>query len=119
MKFLADQDVYGVTVRFLRTLGHDVVTASDLKMSRAKDATLLQTAQADKRIFVTRDKDFGGLVFVAGMGGGVIFLRMLPSTQDAVHEELQRVLNEHTEEQLLNAFLVIEPRRHRFRNIPR
>jgi predicted nuclease of predicted toxin-antitoxin system len=117
MRFLADQDVYGITVRFLRTLGHDLVTASELKLSRAKDETLLQTAQADKRIFVTRDKDFGGLVFVARMGAGVIFLRMLPSTQEAVHEELQRVLNEHTEEQLLNAFLVIEPGRHRFRNV--
>jgi predicted nuclease of predicted toxin-antitoxin system len=117
MKFLADQDVYGVTVRFLRILGHDVVTASELKLAQAADVVLLQTAQADKRIFVTRDKDFGGLVFVAGMGGGVAFLRMLPSTQDAVHDELQRVLNEHTEEQLLNAFLVIEPGRHRFRSI--
>jgi predicted nuclease of predicted toxin-antitoxin system len=115
MKFLTDQDVYGVTVWFLRTLGHDVVTASDLKMSQAKDATLLQTAQADKRIFVSRDKDFGGLVFVAGMGGGVIFLRILPSTQDAVHDEFLRVLNEHSEEELLNAFVVIEPGRHRFR----
>jgi predicted nuclease of predicted toxin-antitoxin system len=117
MKFLADQDVYSVTVRFLRSLGHDVLTASELKMSRAKDATLLQTAQADKRIFVSRDKDFGGLVFVAGMGGGVIFLRILPSTQDVVHDELLRVLNEHTEEQLLNAFVVVEPGRHRFRVI--
>jgi len=119
MRFLADHDVYGVTVRFLRTLGHDVVTASELKMSQAQDAVLLKTAQSDKRIFVSRDKDFGGLVFVAGMGGGVIFLRILPSTQDAVHDELQRVLNEHTEEQLLNAFLVIEPGRHRFRSIPK
>jgi predicted nuclease of predicted toxin-antitoxin system len=119
MRFLADQDVYGVTVRFLRTLGHDVVTASELKLSQAQDVVLLQTAQADKRIFVTRDKDFGGLVFVARMGGGVIFLRMLPSTQDAVHDELQRLLDEHTEEQLLNAFLVVEPGRHRFRSIPK
>ena len=50
MKFLADQDVYGVTVRFLRTLGHDVVTASELKLAQAPDVVLLQTAQADKRV---------------------------------------------------------------------
>ena len=119
MRFLTDQDVYGVTVRFLRTLGHDVATAAGLKMSQANDAALLQTSQADRRIFVSRDKDFGGLVFVGGMGGGVIFLRILPSTQDAVHDELLRVLNEHTEEQLLAAFVVIEPGRHRFRNVPK
>jgi hypothetical protein len=33
MKFLADQDVYAVTVRFLRGLGHDVATASELNLA--------------------------------------------------------------------------------------
>src|SRR4051812_1249358 len=97
MRFLADQDVYALTIRFLRDLGHDVVTARELNMSRAQDAALLRTAQADKRIFVTRDKDFGNLVFVAKMGAGVIFLRILPSTQDALHKELKRVVEQYTE----------------------
>ena len=29
MKFFADQDVYAVTVRYLRVLGHDVLTAAE------------------------------------------------------------------------------------------
>ena len=29
MRFLADQDVYGVTIQFLRGLGHEVVTAAE------------------------------------------------------------------------------------------
>ena len=41
MKFLLDQDVYALTERFLRELGYDVVTASELDLSRAKDFDLL------------------------------------------------------------------------------
>ena len=66
MRFLADQDVYAATIRLLRDLGHDVITASDLAMSRAADAQLLAIAQADDRLFITRDRDFGNLVFVQG-----------------------------------------------------
>src|ERR1051325_4765909 len=108
MRFLADQDVYGLTIRFLRDLGHDVVTARELQLSRAQDEVLLRTAQTDRRIFVTRDKDFGNLVFVAKMGAGVIFVRVLPSTLDPMHRELQTVLGQYTEEELLKAFVVVE-----------
>ena len=92
MRFLTDQDVYVATSRFLSGLGHDVVTAAQLGLAQAKDAELLRVAQEQCRIFVTRDRDFGGLVFVHGGGAGVIYLRMLLSTQNAVHIEFERVL---------------------------
>ncbi len=56
MKFIADQDVYAMTVSFLRGLGHNVLTAADLGMSKAKDFQLLRTAHDQGRIFVTRDR---------------------------------------------------------------
>jgi hypothetical protein len=49
------------------------------------------------------------------MGAGVIYLRMSPSTQDAVHAELRRVLTLNTEETLQRSFVVVEPGRHRMR----
>src|SRR5262245_2342752 len=79
MKFLADQDVYSATVTVLRRLGHDVETAADRGLSAASDETLLQVAHADGRIFVTRDRDFGALVFARQTAGGVIYLRFTPS----------------------------------------
>ena|SRR5260221_10910148 len=115
MRFLADQDVYAATIRLLRDLGHDVITASDLAMSRAADAQLLVTAQADDRLFVTRDRDFGNLVFVQGQAAGVLYLRMTPATQAAVHLELQNVLNVYSEPELKVAFVVVEAGRHRLR----
>jgi predicted nuclease of predicted toxin-antitoxin system len=115
MRILADQDVYAVTVAFLQGLGHDVVTAAELALSRASDIALLQSANAERRILLTRDRDFGGLLFVNALPGGVIYLRMLPSTLAAVHAELARVLEQYGEEELREALVVVEPGRHRIR----
>jgi predicted nuclease of predicted toxin-antitoxin system len=117
MKFLADQDVYGVTIRFLSDLGHDVVPVVRLGLAQAGDAELLRVAHQQSRIFVTRDRDFGALVFVQGRGPGVIYLRALPSTQDDMHVELKRVLTLYNEQELAASFVVIEPARHRIRKL--
>lgn len=115
MKFIADQDVYAVTTNFLRGLGHDVLTAAQLSLAQAADAELLRVAHEQSRIFITRDRDFGALVFVHGGGPGVIYLRVLPSTQDAVHAEFARVLALYSEADLRASFVVVEPGRHRMR----
>ena len=117
MNFLLDQDVYAITSNFLRDLGHDILTAADLGLSRAKDTELLARARQERRIFVTRDKDFGGLVFVEHLGSGVILLRISPSKIAAVHQELKRILSLYTADELTSAFVVVEPGVHRFRKI--
>jgi predicted nuclease of predicted toxin-antitoxin system len=113
MRFLADQDVYAMTIRFLRGLGHDVATAAEWDMSQSADQELLRAAQADRRVFIARDRDFGALVFVGGWSAGVLYLRVLPSTMQAVHMELSRVLGLYSEDEITRAFVVIEPGRHR------
>lgn len=117
MNFLADQDVYGSTIAFVRGLGHDVVAAAQLGLSQADDSDLLRVANEQGRVFITRDRDFGGLVFVRGEGPGVIYLRVLPSTLNAVHAELARVLAACSPQQLTESFVVVEPGRHRIRKV--
>ena len=78
MKFLLDQDIYALSVRFLRDLGHEVVTAAELGLSRAVDADLLARAGQESRILVTRDKDYGGLVFVGRLGRGSFICELVP-----------------------------------------
>ena len=117
MRFLADQDVHAITIAFLNGLGHDVVRAAQLGLATAADAELLRVAHEQERIFVTRDRDFGALVFVQGSGPGVIYLRILPSTQNAVHAQLERVLMSCSETELQSSFVVIEPGRHRIRKL--
>ena len=115
MKFLLDQDVYATTLSFLSGLGHDVIPVAQIGLAQATDEDLLKTAHDQNRIFVTRDRDFGNLVFVKGLGAGVLYLRILPSNQKSVHSELERVLNTYSEDELKNAFVVIEAGGHRFR----
>lgn len=115
MKFLTDQDVYAVTISFLSGLGHEVVAAAQLDLAQAEDAELLRVAREQGRILVTRDRGFGALVFIQGSGPGVVYLRILPSTQNAVHAELERVLTLYREPELQSSFVVVEPGRHRIR----
>jgi len=96
---------------------HDVTRVVDVGLSRASDEEILRGAQASERLLVTRDRDFGSLVFVRNLGRGVLYLRILPSTQNAVHNELERVLSNYSEEELSKAFVVLEPGGHRFRRL--
>ncbi|MCW5853961.1 MAG: DUF5615 family PIN-like protein [Anaerolineae bacterium] len=119
MRLLLDQDVYLATIQFLRGLNHDVVLAAEIGKAEADDVELLRIAQEQERVFVTRDSDFGNLVFVNRLGSGVLYLRVLPSSMDAVHQELQRVLARYAEAELRQAFVVVEAGKHRFRRLPR
>ena len=117
MRLFLDHDVYAITALFLGDLGHDVVTAGTSGHGQTDDSKLLRIARADDRLLVTRDRDFGRLVFVSRAGSGVIYLRLNPTNLSAVHKELKRILETYPESELKEAFVVVETGRHRFRNI--
>lgn len=120
MRILADQDIYQMTIEWLKENGHNVVTAKDLGMQRSSDEELLIKAKAMNRLFLTRDKDFGALVFLKTKPStGVILLRLSPTSLEEVHKELKRVFEEHKEEELKEFFCVVEPDKHRLRQLPK
>ncbi len=119
MRFVADQDVWQVTISFLRALGHEVQRVADVGLAQASDEQVLGYAQGEGRILVTRDKGFGGLVFAGRRAhSGVILLRMSPEDVQLVHQELERCLGEHSAEELGRCFVVVEAGRHRLRRAP-
>ncbi len=119
MRFLVDQDVYKLTVDKLKEWEHDVVTVKELGIARAFDEDLLTVAKEQNRILITRDKGFGGLLFLKEkVSVGVIFLRITPRTLTEVHRQLRTMLKEHSEEELMRYFSVVEPGRHRIRHLP-
>jgi predicted nuclease of predicted toxin-antitoxin system len=81
MRILADENVPGDAVRALRRCGHDVAwVAADTP--GAGDLHVLERAQAESRILITFDKDFGELAFRWGLpafSGIVLFRPSLPS----------------------------------------
>jgi predicted nuclease of predicted toxin-antitoxin system len=118
MRFFCDQDVYRLTVEFLISLGHDVLTAADVGMSQAVDREILRFAATHSRILITRDKDFGSLVFSRMFShSGVILLRVTPLTLSDIHTELARFLSLQAEEVIQRSFVVVEKDRHRIRRI--
>ena len=118
MRFLVDQDIYKITIDHLRKWGHDLLTAEEIGLQQASDEDLLKRAQAENRLLFTRDKGFGGLIFLnKELSTGVILLRMTPVSAEEVHHELHRLLEEHGEDELKKIFCVVEPHRHRIRRL--
>ncbi len=105
MRLLVDQDVYQVTIAWLRKEGHDVVTAKGLGMQRAADEDLMKEARGTDRLLLTRDKGFGALAFLKMVQSvGIILLRVTPIVVEEVHQELQRLFREHREEVTAQAY---------------
>jgi len=118
MRLLVDQDIYRSTIDLLREWGHDLLTAKELGLQQVQDEDLLKRAQTENRLLLTRDKGFGGLVFLnKELSTGVILLRMTPTSAEEVHHQLRHLLEEHGEDELRNVFCVVEPHRHRIRRL--
>ncbi|MGH7595147.1 MAG: DUF5615 family PIN-like protein [bacterium] len=63
MNFLADEDVEKPVVEMLRHDGHDVLYMCEIA-THTIDEKLLEQANAELRILLTNDKDYGELVFL-------------------------------------------------------
>ena len=77
MRILADENVPGPVVRALREAGRDVLWAKQT-MPGARDREVLARAQAELRLVVTYDKDFGELAVRLGLSAenGVVLVRL-------------------------------------------
>lgn len=114
MKYLADENVASRIVEWLRSLGHDVLYAAE-ECPGESDPAWLRRAEADRRLLVTSDKDFGELVFRDKLNShGVVLLRLGDLSMD---ERLTR-LNQTwptVEAHPSGSFIVITTRRVRIR----
>jgi predicted nuclease of predicted toxin-antitoxin system len=77
LRILANENVPGEAINALRRLGHDVVWTRIHALGSPDEAVLAQ-AQAEDRIVVTFDKDFGELAFRRGLpsSSGIILFRV-------------------------------------------
>ena len=82
MKLIADENMDRKIVEFLRQQGHDVLWMVELAPS-TPDIDILKLAQPEARIIITRDNDFGELIFLRKLfAAGIILLRILPPSPD-------------------------------------
>ncbi len=88
---LADENIAGEIMAWLRQQGCDVLHAAE-QLAQEIDAVLLQVAEAEERLLITEDKDFGELVFRDRLNShGVILLRMGKSAIAKRVERLKEV----------------------------
>lgn len=75
MRILADENVEGEIVARLRSEGHDVAYVPE-SAAGIRDDELLARANAENRVLLTEDKDFGDLAFFYGSRTlGIVLVR--------------------------------------------
>ena len=107
MKFLADEGIDRSIVNGLRLLNFNVYYVIDEIRSLDEDV-LLQIAFNEKRILITKDKDFGELVYRLNKAHyGVILLRLEGHTSQERSDIVCPLIFKY-QHQVYNAFTVIQ-----------
>jgi predicted nuclease of predicted toxin-antitoxin system len=66
VRFLVDESLQRHVADLLVDNGHDAVHVSDIGLRGAPDETVLAAADADSRVLITADTDFGTLLALSG-----------------------------------------------------
>lgn len=76
MRLLADENIHGAIVEWLRAQSHDVLYAAE-SLSARVDPDVLEIARSERRVLLTSDRDFAELVFLNSKpAAGIILLRL-------------------------------------------
>ena len=105
LKFLVDECVGVGTAQWLKTQGFDAVSILE-ETPGIPDEEVLRRAQAENRIIITSDKDFGDLIFFYKNGHcGIILLRLKDESIKNKIKTLDDLLKDYAAE-LKNNFIV-------------
>ena len=108
MKFLLDESAELRLAAYLREQGHDVTAVAVDYQASIKDEEVLAIAQAESRILITNDTDFGELVFKQRRPHyGVILFRFSDLPLSDKIAALRELLAEYPKD--LTEFVVLAP----------
>lgn len=117
MRILANENFPADAVEALRQRGHDVGWIRT-EAPGSPDEEVLKRAVAEDRILITFDKDFGELVFRAGLTApaGIVLFRVAPTSPAHIAQLSIRVLESRTD--WGGCFSVVEEDRVRMTPLP-
>jgi len=114
VKLLADECCDSALVSFLRKEGHDVLYITEHEPG-ALDSEIIEKARIGKRIIITEDKDFGGLVYRFKIETeGIILLRFKVNEAQKKRQKI-KILIEEYKDRLKKHLVVVNPEGFRFR----
>lgn len=119
MRFLADENFPGNSVRLLQLKGLDVTQIGERDQG-SPDEWVLRTAATQERTILTFDKDFGDLVYHHGYlppAAGIVFFRAKVFTPVEPAEWLLRLLE--LPMQFAGFFTIVMPELTRQRKLPK
>ena len=98
MRLLANENIPGSVVLDLRSRGHDVLAVKE-SMRGQDDTSILARAQAETRLVITQDKDFGELAFRFGLPAqcGVILFRLAGADPASDNQRMVSVIESRTD----------------------
>lgn len=116
MNFIADEGVDKTLVFLLREAGNDVFYFAETEHS-TDDETILEFANSENRILLTRDKDFGELVYrLQKVHTGIILIR-LEELHSQTRSQIVADFIGQNAEKLVQHFIVIQPGGARIRSL--
>jgi predicted nuclease of predicted toxin-antitoxin system len=116
MRIFCDENIMAETVRFLRSLGHDVSCVAEENLSGAEDAVVLAKATKEGRALLTYDADFSDLRTTSRTShAGIIRLRLRDQTAEAVHPILGHGLRLLSEKDIRRKLVTVSHRSIRIR----
>ncbi len=118
MRWLADENMPGASIAFLRSRGEDVVAIAETSPGVA-DGEVLRIARDSGRMLLSFDRDHGELIFrlVERPPPAVIFLRLAPPLPNVLNVLLEAVVA-MGETALLGKFTVVTQHGTRQRALP-
>jgi len=117
MRFLLDENVERRIAEHLEATGHDVAQATSVGPAPLSDHEVVRTALRPGRILVTRNRDFGQLVFELGDTCPTMLLRFKTNEPRRWFTALDTLLNDHAEE-LDCSFVTLTEQVARIRSLP-
>ena len=115
MRLFIDQMFRVELAEQLQRLGHDVIRASQVGLSRADDAVILSQAIADNRILITLDGHFGNwAVLPLCAHPGVIRVKVHPATTENVIRVLVSLFTASEPSRFPNHLIIASPTRIRW-----
>lgn len=120
MRFLIDNALSPALAERLADAGHDAVHIRDYDLQAAEDEQVFDRAQAEERVLVSADTDFGTLLATRRVGSPsvVLFRHGTQRRPQLQAESLLSNLDAIKGDLTAGSVVVIEPSRIRVRSLP-